>query len=332
LERFQDSRDEVQTNSATEVHTAAEVEAGSHELGKLGVSGEPAIETTPDRNGEEKLKESQDAPVTMASASDSVADASTGASRWTAVPVAMGSEETSMSLDHEMQKAYAAFAAADYATSAGTVGAETPSQESSSAGLQATIEEPAAAILNSEPAAISEPQPVSAEANLETPKAADLAKLDENAAHVVEFASPARNTTTEDIAPAPAQGTPVAEAATPSTDSFSPVADNSDPKLDPEAVKTSAAAWASWRQVRDTGKSNEEPEMQPQESAAPDSVPCDTAALAVAAGAEHALPESSATAPSGNPADVASIVDSVLADLRPKLMEEITRKMAEKKK
>jgi hypothetical protein len=28
---------------------------------------------------------------------------------------------------------------------------------------------------------------------------------------------------------------------------------------------------------------------------------------------------------------VASIVDSVLADLRPKLMEEISRKMAEKK-
>ncbi|MDQ1387103.1 MAG: hypothetical protein QOF56_557 [Acidobacteriaceae bacterium] len=330
LERFQDSRDEVQTNSATEVHTAAEVEAGSHELGKLGVSSEPAIETTADRNGEEKLKESQDAPVTMASASESLADAGTGASRWTAVPVAMGSEETSMSLDHEMQKAYAAFAAADYATSAGTVGAETPSQESSSAGSQATIEEPAAAISNSEPAAISEPQPVSAEANLETPKAADLAKPDENAAHVVEFASPARNT--EDIAPAPALGSPVAEAATPSTDSFSPVADNSDPKLDSETVKTSAAAWASWRQVRDTGKSSEEPETQPQESAAPDSVPCDTAALAVAAGAEHALPEASAAAPSGNPADVASIVDSVLADLRPKLMEEITRKMAEKKK
>jgi len=43
------------------------------------------------------------------------------------------------------------------------------------------------------------------------------------------------------------------------------------------------------------------------------------------------LQEASAAAPNGNPTDVASIVDSVLADLRPKLMEEITRKMAEKK-
>jgi len=234
-----------------------------------------------------------------------------------------------MSLDREMQKAYAAFAAADYATSAGTVGAETGSQDSSSAGSQSTIEEPVAAISNSEPGATLESQPVSAEANLETPEAADLARPDENVAHVAEFASPARDT--EEIAPAPALGSPVAEAATPSTDSFSPVADNSDPKLDSETVKTSAAAWASWRQVRDTGKNNEEPGLQPKEAAAPDSVPSDTAALAVAAGAEHALQEASAAAPNGNPTDVASIVDSVLADLRPKLMEEITRKMAEKK-
>jgi len=35
--------------------------------------------------------------------------------------------------------------------------------------------------------------------------------------------------------------------------------------------------------------------------------------------------------PAENPSDVASIVDSVLADLRPRLMAEITRKMAEKK-
>jgi hypothetical protein len=39
-----------------------------------------------------------------------------------------------------------------------------------------------------------------------------------------------------------------------------------------------------------------------------------------------------AAAPSnGEPVDVASIVESVLANLRPKLMEEISRKMAEKK-
>jgi hypothetical protein len=62
----------------------------------------------------------------------------------------------------------------------------------------------------------------------------------------------------------------------------------------------------------------------------------DVAAMAVAAGAEQsprdeATSSSEAVADSQNAADVASIVDSVLADLRPKLMAEISRKMAEKK-
>jgi uncharacterized protein (DUF2267 family) len=50
----------------------------------------------------------------------------------------------------------------------------------------------------------------------------------------------------------------------------------------------------------------------------------------VAAGAEQILHEVTA-APKGDPAEIARIVESVLADLRPKLMEEISRKMAEKK-
>jgi hypothetical protein len=52
--------------------------------------------------------------------------------------------------------------------------------------------------------------------------------------------------------------------------------------------------------------------------------------MAVAAGAEQNVQEPTAP-PSENPHDVASIVDSVLADLRPRLMAEITRKMSEKK-
>ena len=62
----------------------------------------------------------------------------------------------------------------------------------------------------------------------------------------------------------------------------------------------------------------------------PEPVPAEPAAMAVAAGAEQILQEASA-APQAEPADVASIVESVLANLRPKLMEEISRKMAEKK-
>jgi hypothetical protein len=53
--------------------------------------------------------------------------------------------------------------------------------------------------------------------------------------------------------------------------------------------------------------------------------------MAVAAGAEQIAQPVSTPVTSDSPADVASIVDSVLADLRPRLMEEISRKMAQKK-
>jgi len=50
----------------------------------------------------------------------------------------------------------------------------------------------------------------------------------------------------------------------------------------------------------------------------------------VAAGAEQ-IPHETPAPSAENSSDIASIVDSVLADLRPKLMAEISRKMSEKK-
>ena len=50
--------------------------------------------------------------------------------------------------------------------------------------------------------------------------------------------------------------------------------------------------------------------------------------MAVAAGAEKA-PEEATDEP--NAAAIASIVDSVLAEMRPKIFEEVSRKLAKKK-
>jgi len=104
-------------------------------------------------------------------------------------------------------------------------------------------------------------------------------------------------------------------------------------KNEVESVKSTAAAWASWRQIRDSRSNEAQPDAertQQPERAASGSLPAEAAAMAVAAGAEQAAQEGDRP-PSENPADVASIVDSVLADLRPRLMAEISRKMAEKK-
>jgi hypothetical protein len=97
---------------------------------------------------------------------------------------------------------------------------------------------------------------------------------------------------------------------------------------DSGAAETTAAAWASWRQIRESGDSKTLSEKTSDFDAA--STPPDTAARAVAAGAEKTPEEVSAESGS-DPEAIASIVDSVLADLRPKIFEEISRKMGKKK-
>jgi len=89
-----------------------------------------------------------------------------------------------------------------------------------------------------------------------------------------------------------------------------------------------AAAWASWRKIRETGGSKsasaDSSVKEPEES-----VPQDKAAMAVAAGAES-KPEEVAGSFDSDP-EIAGIVDSVLADMRPKIVEEIARKLGKKK-
>src|SRR5207302_4026972 len=101
-------------------------------------------------------------------------------------------------------------------------------------------------------------------------------------------------------------------------------------KRDSELSATTAAAWASWRQIRSDEPRTSEPaktRRQDDEDDEPAAAP-EPAAMAVAAGAEKSPEES---AQGADPKAIASIVDSVLAELRPKIAEEIARKRVEKK-
>ena len=89
-----------------------------------------------------------------------------------------------------------------------------------------------------------------------------------------------------------------------------------------------AAAWASWRKIRETGGSKASNPAEASVKEAEDSIPEDRAAMAVAAGAESKPEE--VTSLDSDP-EIASIVDSVLADMRPKIVEEIARKLGKKK-
>ena len=96
-------------------------------------------------------------------------------------------------------------------------------------------------------------------------------------------------------------------------------------KKESEIAATTAAAWASWRRIRETGDKTADSAAKDESAALQDE-----AAMAVAAGAEKA-PEGAHSASEAESDDIAGIVDSVLADLRPKIVEEISRKMGKKK-
>ena len=93
-------------------------------------------------------------------------------------------------------------------------------------------------------------------------------------------------------------------------------------KKESDISATTAAAWASWRKIRETGGSKTSKDSEDV------SEPKDEAAKAVAVGAESNPEE--VTALDSDP-EIANIVDSVLADMRPKIVEEIAKKLGKKK-
>ena len=407
-----------------------DAQAGEHGPNQVAAAepAEPEVKygrrKTDKLSAENSTETAQDEPVTMAVAVVSAATSSSGGSSWKAVSVDLDSAESALSLEDEMRKAHAAFAATDV-DAAESIPQTATAEANFSASpdvpgeIPAAISNSEAANANSEPesapaeaafvsaASTSQPQPVSPlamqseappatssfagaeeinpyenisasdesisanapveSAQLEPAQAAAAefepsphpssvstnAELDalsqETTSSVVDSRDFADSNTAEAETPVPASWRlPEVQAAgveteSPSNPNFEPASQahqpEPPPQFDSEAVKSTAAAWASWRQVRDTGKNNhEEINPQPQQfdttasvaSASVESLPEDTQAKAVAAGAEQFL-QAAADDSSRNPADVASIVDSVLADLRPKLMEEISRKMAQKK-
>jgi two-component system chemotaxis response regulator CheY len=338
-------------------------------------------------SGGRSSEEPASIPATMAVAT-SAAAASTGP-RWTAVPVAIGADEAAISLEQEMQKAHAAFAAAEanspgfltsfprvevpHAGAALTEPAQTLSAvahvstdiSSEAVAAAATVlaevaasladaKSPVAGDANPAPAAHTEERSQLDPASLQMMEAVPQAAAPEPVREVAAEAPPAPQeesvAATEHSAPAAAEEIskedskanvhevePAAPALAEATVAHGkPAAGRTDDMANKESelAAATAAAWASWHQIRDTGDSkasgsaksrkHEDDDDEYPESAA------ESAAMAVAAGAEKS-PEGARETSENDPASIASIVDSVLADLRPKIAEEIAKKMKKKK-
>jgi len=201
---------------------------------------------------------------------------------------------------------------------AGVAEMEPPAAETVAAPTQ--YEEPR----HEEPTPAAPSQPVTEQKSEETAIAApeaSAAKAEESPAIAerLETAEPVA------VSQVPAEHPPAAELAVPADTTHGGVPDMA--RKESDIAATTAAAWASWRRIRETGDPKDAAQSKNKAGEKAPSPP-EEAAMAVAAGAEKAPEEVPAASESP---EIASIVDSVLADLRPKIVEEISRKLKKKK-
>ena len=127
------------------------------------------------------------------------------------------------------------------------------------------------------------------------------------------------------VAAAASAGTSTTEANKPDASVVPALA--SEPAASAPEVKVNeselAAAWAQWKQIRETVVGSQLTSQIADAAAAE----LKNAEAAPTANSE----EQSSEKPSNNPTAIASIVDSVLAELKPKLVEEIARKLGDEK-
>jgi CheY-like chemotaxis protein len=271
-----------------------------------------------EQGGEAPASEPEPLPVTMA-----VAGGGFSGPRWVAQEVVLREDESSLVLEQEMHKAFAAFAAADAArmslpsspeqsvsrssVAPGEVASGTSERSEShfearasfgDAGDNEEIPQAPSAVTES---VLIEPTPS---------RAAEETK--EVAAYAAAASAGMSGGTSENTVETLAASQPFTNAPESST--------HTESRYDSEL----AAAWASWKQVRDSVAS---PEFTSQIA--------DTAATGFKEirqdePAAKAEPEITA-APAEETGAIASIVDSVLAELKPKLMEEISKKIKKQK-
>jgi CheY-like chemotaxis protein len=283
---------------------------------------------------------------------------------WTVVAVDLAPEDAGVSLEQEMQQAYAAYAAtqsneSSFSATDAVATAETSTiSEVTSTEPEAKIEPVGNVPVEAAVAApeFQAPEPSDVMDESQAPAAPDLEAVSSSndvAPTLETITEPALAEITSSVQPeietaTTSQQDEFTEGRSEDNNSAETTVATAEPLQNHEAIESvevpaavsettaangishsagkesdmaasTAAAWANWRRSRESRDT--EPEHL---SEAPSKN-----AMAVAAGAESA-PEEAAVDFESDPA-IASIVDSVLADLRPKIVEEISRKLGKKR-
>ena len=222
--------------------------------------------------------------------------------RWIAETMPVDAGEANTPLEAEMQKAFAAYAAADV----GRVSLP-------AAAIAGSYVVPAPSV--EEPTAIAEPQQPTP--NVEAAIAAVAASGSSSVSSVAEGDGAMK----------------VAESTSGGTPSQSEVAKAEYSSSESHADPLRAAAWANWSQIRDSiiGATASAEQVTEPKTNTPPSAEQTPKPEPPGSVTNQVAPTESPTA-SAEAGAIASIVESVLAELRPKIVEEITKKLGADKK
>jgi len=313
-----------------------EVTAALASLAPTNGHGDNAIDRASDRWAFAATDRDQ-VPVTMA-----VADAAQGFSgpRWIAEAVPLRDDEATLILEQEMEKAFAAFAAADaacmsFASSPEPVApvqmAEAPAFNSEAAyspvepfsnsqNSESQPQEPVVAdttVMRDEGSSAPESELIAAAASASVDALSDsvVPEVKEGAAYAAAASAGASTVDVKMDAEAVSHATPIAESAETALVAREPGEGRGESEL--------VAAWANWKQIRESVIGSQ---LTPQIA--------DTVAELKETSIETPPGPQVDTAPAteAETSEISNIVDSVLADLKPKLMAEIAKKMGKDKK
>lgn len=288
--------------------------------------------------------------------------------RWIAEEVSASTDEKSLALDREMEKSFAAAAAFDAGQKiAAEIKEEVKAEAVVEAAKEVTASEPVPAVAETKVEEIKAEESKAVEAKVEEVKV-EVAKAEETAnpeSKPEESATPVETPIVVPPVEAVAEQTQpqeVASSVVVNTEAVSDEAANSEavaqPKGEAFAAAASAgssstesvvaevpapiapsedhankqqlaAAWEQWQNVRESVLNSPVAEKITEVAAATLRHAAESAASAASTKADI---EVSQSAPASNPTNIANIVDSVLAELKPKLVEEIAKKLGNDKK
>jgi CheY-like chemotaxis protein len=271
----------------------------------------------------------EEVPVTMAVAG---ATQEFSGPRWIAESVAVMDEEASLVLEQEMEKAYAAFAAADAARTSFAGSPEASAVSESRIAVPETTAFPMESFSNADRSEAVPLEPAT-QPTVEQPTTPAVEPIAEASTPIVDAVS--ENTVPEvkenaAYAAAASATSSAPEAAIAAESVSQPAPAMASAENVPSTPESSArqgeselaAAWANWKQIRESVIGSQL-SSQIAETVAE-----------IKESSSQAQPESQAEASSATEeetSDISNIVDSVLADLKPKLMAEIAKKMGKDK-